>query len=67
MQMWRNPSYNFDNFLSAMQTLFYCATPTSWENIIQAGMDVTEIDQAPENSAKVRVSTPMTHVPGAPY
>lgn len=40
---WENPPYNFDNFFSAIRTLFICSTTEGWIDVMHSGMDVTGV------------------------
>jgi Ca2+-binding EF-hand superfamily protein len=48
---WENPPYNFDDFFQALKTLFLCAQMGGWEDVIETGMSVTEVWEAPERDA----------------
>jgi Ca2+-binding EF-hand superfamily protein len=53
---WDNPPYNFDNFFASLRTLYFCSNGGGWIDIIQSGMDVTEVYEAPvKGSSSVMV------------
>jgi hypothetical protein len=50
--LWRNPAWDFDNIFSAGVTLFYICINSSWLEIMESTLDITEIDEAPvQNSS----------------
>lgn len=48
---WANPSYHFDDITIAMKTLFSVWTIGGWADVMQASMDTTSIDFAPQRNA----------------
>ena len=44
---WKNPQFHFDDIGAAMKTLFSVWTIGGWAEIMQASMDVVDIDMAP--------------------
>jgi hypothetical protein len=48
---WRNRQFGFDNFGSAMETLFTASTLAGWTDIMEACLDATAIDQQPQEFA----------------
>ena len=44
---WENPPFNFDDFFSSLRTLYFCSNGGGWIDIIQSGMDVTDVYAAP--------------------
>lgn len=48
---WLNRPYRFDDFTSAMETLFTASTLAGWTDIMEACLDATVVDQQPQDFA----------------
>ena len=45
--LWQNPPYDFDNILTSSITLFYMCINSGWAEIMEATLDITEVDEQP--------------------
>jgi voltage-dependent calcium channel L type alpha-1D len=44
---WSNPGYSFDSIVDALESLFICTTTEGWVDVMNSGIDATELHQAP--------------------